>query len=256
LLRRSFLLLLLSIALAMPAAAAERLGIVLMHGKAGSPGRGIDGLAAQLEAAGYLVDRPEMCWSRARIYDKSYADCIAEIDEAVTRLRARGASAIVIAGQSLGGAAAIAYGARHAGLKGIIAIAPAHSPERMVHNPTIAASLAQAQAMIAAGKGDERGNFIDVNVGAPISVRARARDYASFFGTDSIGVIPPNAAKLSAPLLYLAGNADRTQLGPDYAFAKAPPNPLNRYVTLASGHFDAPGAAAPAILAWLKELAG
>lgn len=255
-LRRSFLLLLLCFALSAPATAAPPLGIVLMHGKAGLPGRGIDGLAAKLEAAGYFVDRPEMCWSRARIYDKSYAGCLVEIDAAVARLRARGASAIVIAGQSLGGAAAIAYGARHAGLKGIIAIAPGHYPERMVHNPTIAASLAQAQAMIAAGNGDDRGNFIDINVGAPISVRARARDYASFFGADSVGVIPANAAKLSAPLLYLAGNADRTQLGPGYAFAKAPSNPLNRYVTLASGHFDAPDAAAPAILAWLKELAG
>jgi pimeloyl-ACP methyl ester carboxylesterase len=255
--RRIFLLIaLLSVALALPSRAAEKLGIVLMHGKAGVPERGIDGLAATLERAGYLVDRPEMCWSRRRIYDKSYLDCLAEIDASVARLRARGATAIVVAGHSLGGNAALAYGARHDGLKGVIGIAPAHFPERMIRNPAIAASLARAQAMIAAGKGDERDTFTDVNVGAPISVQATARNFASFFGADSAGIMPANAAKLTAPLLYLAGSSDPTQPGPDYAFAKAPPNPLNRYVTLSSGHFNAADAAADAVLAWLKDLQG
>lgn len=254
-LRRAFLVAALAIALAVPARAGEKLGIVLMHGKDGSPDRGIAGLAAALERAGYLVDRPEMCWSRHRIYDKSYLDCLAEIDLAVARLRARGATAIVVAGQSIGGAAAIAYGARHAGLKGVIGIAPAHFPERVVRRSDIAASLAKAQAMIAAGRGDERATFVDVNVGAPFSVETTARIYASFFGPDSPGVLPANAARLSAPLLYIAGSNDPTQPGPDYAFAKAPPNPLDRYVTVSSGHFNTPDAATGAVLAWLEELA-
>jgi hypothetical protein len=48
---------------------------------------------------------------------------------------------------------------------------------------------------------------------------------------------------------------DPTQAGgPAYAFATAPENPLNRYVTVASGHLGAPDAAGEALLAWLDDL--
>jgi esterase/lipase len=86
---------------------AKMLGVVLMHGKQGQPDRVINGLAEALERAGYPVERPEMCWSRRRIYDLSYTDCFRDIDSAVERLKARGATEIVVAGQSLGGNAAI-----------------------------------------------------------------------------------------------------------------------------------------------------
>ena len=80
-------------------AGAETLGIVLMHGKEGSSAdRGIAHLAGELESAGYLVERPTMCWSRSRIYDRAFLDCLADIDAAVVSLKARGAEAIVVAG--------------------------------------------------------------------------------------------------------------------------------------------------------------
>ncbi|MGO8917099.1 MAG: alpha/beta hydrolase [Stellaceae bacterium] len=252
--RRRIFLALPLIALALPARAAETIGIVLMHGKGGTPDKLVFNLGAALERAGYLVERPEMCWSQRRIYDKPYLDCLAEIDAAVATLKRRGATAIVVAGLSLGGNAALGYGARHDRLKGIIAVAPAHFPERAINRAEIRDSLARAEHLIADGKGDEREQFSDVNVGAPISVRATAQAYASFFGTASAAIIPANAAKLTAPLLWLAGSNDPTQLGPDYAFAKAPSNPLNRYVVLPSGHFNAADAAAEPVLAWLKEL--
>ena len=47
----------------------------------------------------------------------------------------------------------------------------------------------------------------------------------------------------------------RLQRGPDEIFAKAPSHPLNRYVTVDVGHFDTSAASAPAMVAWLKELA-
>jgi hypothetical protein len=43
-------------------ASAQTVGVVLMHGNTDSP----DGtilLAPAMEGAGYLVERPEMCWS-------------------------------------------------------------------------------------------------------------------------------------------------------------------------------------------------
>src|SRR5919106_1015618 len=74
-----------------PATASDRVGLVLLHGKQSAPEQhGV--LAEATAAAGYLVDRPEMCWSRRRIYDRPYLDCLRDIDDAVARLMARGAT--------------------------------------------------------------------------------------------------------------------------------------------------------------------
>ena len=55
---------------------AQTIGIVLMHGKTGSPTTVINQLAIALQGAGYLVEAPEMCWSRRRIYDRPFLDCL------------------------------------------------------------------------------------------------------------------------------------------------------------------------------------
>ena len=57
--------------------------------------------ARSSKSAGYLVDTPEMCWSRRRIYDRPFLDCLTEIDSAIGRLKGRGAGTIVSAGSSL-----------------------------------------------------------------------------------------------------------------------------------------------------------
>ncbi|MBX9633773.1 MAG: alpha/beta hydrolase, partial [Magnetospirillum sp.] len=117
---RAMLLAAAFLALSVAAAQADdKLGIVLMHGKEGRPDRIIDHLASALSSEGFLVDSPEMCWSKRRIYDKPYAQCLAELDQSVARLKAEGATAIVIAGHSLGGNGALGYGATH-GVKGVI----------------------------------------------------------------------------------------------------------------------------------------
>jgi len=97
---------------------AQTIGIVLMHGKTGSPTSVINQLAIALQGAGYLVEAPEMCWSRRRIYDRPFLDCLTEIDSAIGRLKSRGAGRMVVAGMSQGGDAALVYGARHANLAG------------------------------------------------------------------------------------------------------------------------------------------
>jgi len=56
--------------LPLPASARDGpLGIVIMHGKGGSPEGLVAGLAATLEANGYLVANIEMPWSGSRQYD-------------------------------------------------------------------------------------------------------------------------------------------------------------------------------------------
>jgi len=103
---------------------AQTIGVVLMQGNTDSPNGTTALLAATMEDAGYLVERPEMCWSHWRMRDRPFPECPAELEAPIARLTSRGASAIVIAGMSQGGAGALAFGARRPGLGGIIALAP------------------------------------------------------------------------------------------------------------------------------------
>jgi esterase/lipase len=239
-------------------AKAETLGIVLLHGKQGTPGL-FERMAGGLESAGYLAERPELCWSRERIYDLAYLDCFRDIDVAVAKLKSRGATAIVIAGQSLGGNGALGYGARHAGLKGVVAFAPAHAPQFISRRPPIAESLENARAMIARGDGDTKAAFNDVNSGArgfvEYSVNVTPKVYVSFFAPDSPAVMPANAAKLTAPLLMISGRLDETQRGAYAIFQAAPASPLNRFVSVEANHMGTPAAGRDALVGWLKELA-
>ena len=243
-----------------PAAAGPVVGIVLIHGKSGSPSnQPILNSASLLTNAGYKVDRPEMCWSGQRIYDQAFPDCLSAIDQSIARLKALGATAIVLAGHSLGGTGMLAYGATHPGLMGLIGLAPAGNPNVYRVNQAIGNAVAQAQQLVAAGKGDEKTGFPDVNTGAngqfTFTVTTTPRIYLSFFGPNTQGGMMGNVAKISAPLLWVAGDKDPTQKDePDAVFAKAAANPMNRFVKVAANHMETPAAAVPAILTWLGDL--
>lgn len=235
------------------AAHGETVGVVMMHGKVGTPAQ-FDQLASAVEAAGFPVERPEMCWSRTRIYDQSYLDCLGDADSAAAALRASGANKIVILGMSLGGNVALGYGARRTGLKGVIALAPASDPDRLRELPTIAQSLAEAQALIAAGKGDDKRTFDDINNGRQFTITTTPKNYMSFFGRNTPGEMPANAAHLTAPLLMVSGTADATQRESSAIFARAPRDAHNAHVIVNSDHIGTPNAAAAVVVEWLKAL--
>ena len=233
---------------------AEGVGVVLMHGKQGNPDDRTIGLLAQnIKSAGFRVEEPSMCWSRNVIYDAAFLDCLAAIDDAIAQLKARGATRIVVAGMSLGGAGALGYGARHEGLAGIIAIAPA-PPPGVANRPEIAREIEQAKALIAHGKGDEFQSFTDVNQG-DISVRATPIIFLSFLAFDGPANIVANAKNLKAPVLWISGTSDSTQLPRQAGFDQVPANDLNRYVTVNANHLGTPTAASDAVIQWLKDVA-
>lgn len=231
----------------------ETVGVVMMHGKHGTPGQ-LQQLAGTIADAGFAVERPEMCWSAARIYDRTYLECFADIDAATARLKERGATAIVVLGMSLGGNAALGFGARRHGLAAIIALAPAHAPEFLGRRPEIAQSVAKAQAEVAAGRRDEKATFDDVDQGKSFTVSTTPAIYLSFFGPDSPAVMLENAAHLTAPLLMVSGNDDPTQRNAGNIFARVPSDPRNKHVTVEADHMGTPAASIAIVLAWLKAL--
>jgi len=245
----------LALGLAAPEArAADRIGVVLLHGKLGAPDRHLPGLAQVLEHAGFLVERPEMPWSRRRGFDADYAQAMTEIDAAVARLKARGAVRVAVAGHSLGGNAALGYAARRPGLWALVALAPAHTPE--FNAQRLATSLDKAREMTAAGRGNEKTEFTDINIGREYTLSTTPSIYLSYANPAGPAVMPANAAAIPAPLpiLWVVGESDRLTRPADYAFAKAPAHPASRYLTVAADHVGVLEAAAQNVAKWLQEL--
>ncbi len=256
---RILVLIALLVGFATGAARADGIGVVLVHGKQGTADqRELAYLSQQIERAGFPVDRPTMCWTASRIYDHTLPDCMADIDASIARLRLRGATAFVVAGHSLGGLGAVLYGATHDGLKGIVALAPAPGP-RVANNPAVKPSVQRAQALIASGQGDEVQSFADSNTGPSgftvIQVRATPKIFLSFLDMSGPANLVTDASQLKAPVLWVSGTKDQSQIARELGFDKAPANPLNRYLQVDAGHMDTPGAATDAVVAWLKEVA-
>jgi pimeloyl-ACP methyl ester carboxylesterase len=243
----------LGLSVASQVCAAERIGVVLLHGKQSAPVEH-EPLANAIAAAGFLVERPEMCWSNRRIYDRGYLDCLRDIDAAVRRLKERGATSFVIAGHSLGANGALGYGARNQ-VRGVIALAPGHTPEFLAVRPPIVESLDRARQLLAAGRGDQNAKFADFNGTLAIRVTSTPAAYLSFFAPNSPALMPANAARLSAPLLQVSGSHDPFQRGPAYIIAKAPAHPLNRFAVVEAGHFDTSAESSSEVVAWLRRLA-
>jgi hypothetical protein len=75
----------------------RKVGIVLMPGKWGAPeDRHLYRISQTLQDAGVMLDMPTMPWSRHRNYDVGYDDALKEIDQAVAKLKAKGARRIVV----------------------------------------------------------------------------------------------------------------------------------------------------------------
>ena len=188
-----------------PPAVADNaaVGVILMHGKWGSPDRAINTLASALKGKGFLVSTPEMPWSRRRSYDKSADDALNEIDAEVAKLREKGARRIVVAGHSLGAAAALAYAARRT-VDAIVAIAPGHVPENRFATAKLAEDVSRARDMVGAGKGDETGSFLDLNSGGrSASLAMTARTYLSYADPSGTMNFSRNAASVKPGTLVL-----------------------------------------------------
>lgn len=250
---------LLAMPMAAPRAQSANLagyGVVLLHGKGGSPTTMIEGLTESLRKEGALVEAPELPWSRRRMYDATYDQAMAEIDLAVQKLKWAGATRIVIAGHSLGANGAIGYAARRDGLTAVIALAPGHLPEAWALRIRTKSAIARAKKMIADGKGDIPDSFPDLAQGLPYSVRATPNVYVSMFDPDGPAVMSKNAAAMGdVPFLWVVGIADPIFFhGRDYAFDPGAKNPKSRYVVIPGMHLSTPFQARGTIIDWLKSL--
>jgi dienelactone hydrolase len=256
LLRLFLIVLLVATSTTICGASDSTIGVVLLHGKGGMPKAPyISSLARDLEREGIIVITPEMPYSRYREYDKSYEDTVSEIDKQVSELKSLGARTIFVAGHSLGANVALYY-ATVRSIDGVIAMAPAQTPELRGFQDKLGNSVERARRMVNEGNGDRQDTFADFNLGKTSTIKVSAKIYLSWFDPDGPAIMPKNAAamKPGTALLWVVGTRDRLvyERGQSYAFDKAPSNPNNKYLVVESDHLNTPRDASAEIIKWLK----
>jgi len=242
------------------AQAQPKIGVLMLHGK--SPGSNNDPnmsrLKPVLEGAGMLVLYPDMPWSRGRYLDGNFDLAMAEMAAHVKTLRSQGATAIVIAGHSMGAPAAMGFAARGGDVQALVLLAPGHVPARYYafqQNTAVRESVDQARKLVAEGKGDSRERFYDINQGKQQPVTATAKDYLSYFDPTSDADMGVTAPRIPAgtPVLTVVGDEDGiSKYARPYFADKLPANPKSQYLEIKANHLSTPVVASEAVVQWIK----
>ncbi|MFN3570767.1 MAG: lipase family alpha/beta hydrolase [Polaromonas sp.] len=245
---------------AAPAAAQERIGVLMLHGK--NPGNNRDPnfspLKDTFERQGWLATVPDMPWSRGRYLDGGLDKAMAEIAGHIKGLRDQGATKIVIIGHSMGVPTSMAHAARGGDVDALIGLAPGHAPVGYYTQPwgkPVHDSINEARALVAAGKGDSRERFSDVNQGRQQTVVTTAKDFLSYFDPTSDAEMSVTAPRIPAkvPVMTVIGEKDPLfKTIKVYYVDKLPANPKNKFLEVSGGHLDTPRVASDEIVAWIK----
>jgi len=239
------------------APSASEIGVVVMHGKGGRPGKFVDELAAALEGAGFQVANLEMPWSGRRQYDTNMQGAVDEITRAFDAMRAKGAHKLFVAGHSQGGMFALHYaGVRR--VDGVLAIAPGGQVDASSFAPKLAAHVQKAREMVENGQGAEKASFSDYESSRGTNpITTTAAIYLDWFD--------PNGSHTSrifgrvqegTPVLYVAPTRDYPGLakGKERNFGALPSHTHKRLYQPDSDHLHAPGAAASEAILWIRQV--
>lgn len=249
-----------------PATSAPTIGVVLLHGKQGHTqfDTSLVRVNSALQSAGMIVVRPEMAWSYKRLMDKDWSDAVDEIKEHIQTLKSRGAQRIVLAGQSLGSPAVLAFAAKYQdAVDALVLISPGHTPKYFyegipfapMRNWTIRKEVDRARGLVAEGKGDQRMPFSDINLGSSPTTWATPNIYLSYQAPESDAEMSLTAPRISqrTAVLWLMGKSDYlVKEGSAYVFDRLPPNNKNQYVEVEGGHFDAGNRNSELIVRWIQ----
>ncbi len=243
-------------AVAAPARAAERLGVVVLHDKNGGADKHLNELVRVLRNVGFSVLTPEMPWSRKRGFDATYQQALVEIGLAAEELRLSGCTQVALVGHGLGANAALGYAASRGGVFAIAALAPSHDPER--HREVFLPDVRKARSLITGAGGQTRSLFTDINLNKDYDLSTTAEVYLSFNDPDGAAVMSRSAAALKepVPLLWVVGLRDPlVHLGRMYVYTKAPSHPKSSYEEVPADHQGVPREASRLVAEWLRGLA-
>ncbi|MCF8152402.1 MAG: alpha/beta hydrolase [Sulfuritalea sp.] len=240
-------------------AEAPKIGIVIMHGKGGSPTRHVSNLASALEGKGYLVANLDMPWSGKREYDVDVAAAEAQIETALSELRGKGAQKVFVAGHSQGGAFALHFAGKHI-VDGVICIAPGGDVSNKLFREKLGDTVERARQLVGEGKGNEKTELSDYEGSKGMSsVSTTPAIYLSWFDPDGAMNMrrAARAANPKLPILWMVAKRDYPGLRKVNIpmFDTLPKNPRTQRVEPDSDHLGAPAAALDDVLRWTSELA-
>ena len=118
-------------------------------------------------------------------------------------------------------------------------------------------SVDEARALVAAGRGDSRGRFSDINQGRQMTVVSTAKDYLSYFDPESDAEMGITAPRIPAgtPVLTVVGDHDiMFNRAKAYFADKLPANPKSQYLEVKANHLSTPAVASAAVMAWIKAV--
>ncbi|MDD5241977.1 MAG: alpha/beta hydrolase [Sulfuricella sp.] len=261
--RMIFSLLLAIVAAGIPYAATAqtpppKIGIVIMHGKGGSPARHVSDLASSLEKNGYLVANLEMPWSGRRDYDVSVNAAEKEVESALAALRDRGAQKLFVSGHSQGGLFALYLGGKLQ-VDGVIAMAPGGNVGNSTFRERLGESVDSARKLIAEGKGDEKARFLDFEgAKGTYPIVTTPAIYLGWFDPDGAmnETMAVKAANPQIPILFIAPTNDYPGLHKvkQAMFDALPANPLSKLYEPDSNHIGAPSASQKEIVRWIAAV--
>jgi pimeloyl-ACP methyl ester carboxylesterase len=229
-------------------------GVVLLHGKQGSPAN-YNILGGPMKAHGAVVVTPLMAYARSRMYDARLAHEDEIIDAALDDLRAGGFTKVALGGYSEGGGHALTYAAEHRRrLDALIIMAPvSHAGQ------DVSEELQRASRLISEGQGDVRTIFVDSNAARVIPatnfyVTATPKVYVDWH--DTVLATAAKAARVppSVPVLWINALHDFSLTYQRAAASALPKNPRRRYVELDTYHLDVPDEAVSTVLEWFESL--
>lgn len=235
-------------------ASEVKIGIVLMHGKGGSPTKFVADLASSLEGQGMLVANLEMPWSGNRNYDVDISAAEGEVESALKTLRDKGAQKLFVAGHSQGGIFALYFGGKHA-VDGVIAIAPGGNVGSPTFREKLADSVALARKLVAEGKGGEKTRLMDYEGShGTYPVNAAPSTYLTWFDPDGAmnQMIAVEKINPAVPVLFVAPTNDYPGLRKtkQQMFDVLPKNPATKLYEPDSNHLNAPSASFKEIVEW------
>ncbi len=241
---------------------AGKIGVLMLHGK--NPGGPSDPnfstLKGRFESLGWQVALPDMPWSRNRYLDGHWDQAMQEVATHVKQLQDKGAQKIVLAGHSMGCPAALSHAARGGTAHALVLLAPGHIPYGYYNYPTLKTvreSIDDARAKVAAGQGDEKHRFNDINQGRQQPVVTSAKNFLSYFDPASDADMGVTAPRIPADLPVFTAIGEKDPLFRNvrgYYVDKLPANPKSRYLEVPGGHLDTPREAGDQLVAWLREV--
>lgn len=236
-----------------------KIGIVIMHGKGGSPAKNVTDLAASLNEQGYLVNNLEMSWSGKRDYDVSVSAAENEVEAALNSLRAKGATKLFVAGHSQGGLFALYFGNKHV-VDGVIAMAPGGNVGSNTFIKKLGEYVERARKLVEEGKGEDKTSLADFEGSKGVySIVTTPSVYLSWFepegAMNELSAI--NNMNPATPVLFIVPTNDYPPLLKikQQMFESLPVNPRTKLYEPDSNHLNAPSASLSEIVAWTNTIA-